>query len=107
MKFKEFGVKIKTKCTNLMMEDICMKIEKYTLSFVLWARTELFIKSGQKLIFFYQMGLIYYKEVSPFIMRNRDPCHQHYVEAFRRSQIANPVLVPWKLSWRGAHLLGL
>ena len=30
MKFKEFGVKIETKCTNLMMEDICMKIEKYT-----------------------------------------------------------------------------
>ena len=31
MKFKEFGVKIETKCTNLMMEDIFMKIEKYTL----------------------------------------------------------------------------
>ena len=31
MKFKEFGVKIETKCTNLMMEDICMKIENYTL----------------------------------------------------------------------------
>ena len=31
VKFKEFGVKIETNCTNLMMEDICMKIEKYKL----------------------------------------------------------------------------
>ena len=31
VKSKEFRVKIETKCTNLMMEDICMKIEKYTL----------------------------------------------------------------------------
>ena len=47
VKFKEFGVKIETKCTNLMMEDICMKIEKYTLIDFLWARTEFFIKVAQ------------------------------------------------------------
>ena len=47
MKFKEFGVKIETKCTNLMMKDICMKIEKYTLIDFLWARTEFFIKVAQ------------------------------------------------------------
>ena len=47
MKIKEFVVKIETKCTNLMMEDICMKIEKYTLIDSLWARTEFFIKVAQ------------------------------------------------------------
>ena len=73
MKFQEFGVKIKTKCTNLMMEDICMKIEKYTLidslcviasrtidkpnctTCTVWAfgaELNFFYKNGQKLIFF-------------------------------------------------------
>ena len=49
-----------------------MKIEKYTLIDSLWARTEFFIKVAQNWIF-YKMGLIFYKVVSPLIMRNRDP----------------------------------
>ena len=54
MKFKEFGVKIETKCTNLMMEDICMKTEKYRLidSYVRpLGQNWFFYKSGQKLNF--------------------------------------------------------